>query len=588
MILDTHTKSSLQHILNSLSATTDVEIAVFDNSCHLILFTPSYLHHKGKTVHTPSIEEVMQEGKMIVNEPGRMPSCVGCRFKDNCPSTIEILNCINVNRYTFGVVALTSFTQEGQSRISSDMAAYLRLSQEIASLIGAVLMQGAGKNRFHYLDELLHAAIQFTTDPVIAIDHNGQVTHFNDAALDLFSFCNLSTTALKQILPQSILNSILTGEPMEDRPVNTSHFHGRLSVAPAHLEDAFAGAVLTIQQPVSHQKSDTPSSSEQDPGKATLAEIIGNSPVIAALKADLLRFSPTPSPILITGETGTGKELVAQAIHANSPRRNGPFVAINCASIPETLFESELFGYMEGAFTGAKKGGKAGRFQMAQGGTLFLDEIGEMPFSVQAKLLRVLQHYVVEPIGSTRAIPVDVRIIAATNQHLETLVQEKKFRSDLYYRINVIPLHLPPLRERKEDLPELCRHFLLYYSQRLSKPTAGFTPTTLKLLARHDWPGNVRELENAVEYAVNFADTNRLTTSHLPKRLTNSLQPDNINLPGIKTKVHRYEQQTIENLLNQHGWDKIGKEKTAKMLGISLRTLYRKLQLIKKTPEESN
>lgn len=587
MMLDAHTKSSLQHIINSLSATTDVEIAVFDNSCHLVLCTPAYLRHKGKTVHTPSIEEVMQEGKMIVNEPGQMPSCVGCRFKDNCPATIEILNCINLNRYTFGVVALTSFTQEGQTRISSDMAAYLTLSQEVASLIGAVLMQGAGKNRFHYLDELLHAAIEFTTDPVVAIDHNGQVTHFNEGALDLFSFCNLSTTALKQILPPSILNSILTGEPMEARPVNTSHFHGRLSVTPVHLEEAFAGAVLTIQQPVSYHKSDAQSALEQDPGSATLAAIVGNSPAIAALKTDLLRFSPTPSPILITGETGTGKELVALAIHANSPRRNGPFVAINCASIPETLFESELFGYMEGAFTGAKKGGKAGRFQMAQGGTLFLDEIGEMPFSVQAKLLRVLQHYVVEPIGSTRPIPVDVRVIAATNQDLETLVQEKKFRADLYYRINVIPLHLPPLRERKEDLPDLSRHFLHHYSQRLCKPTVDFTPNTLKLLARHDWPGNVRELENAVEYAVNLADTNRLTTSHLPKRLTDVIQPDSLSLPAIKSKVQHYEQQTIETLLHEHGWDKAGKEKTANVLGISLRTLYRKLQLIKKTPEES-
>lgn len=587
MILDSHTQTSLQNIINSLSATTDVEMAVFDNSCRLILCTPSYLHHKGRTVHTPSIEEVMQEGKIIVNEPGRMPSCRGCRFKDHCPATIEILNCIKVSRYTFGVVALTSFTQEGQARISSNPAVYLSLSQEIASLIGAVLMQGTGKNRFHYLDELLHSAIQFTADPVFAIDHNGQVTHYNEAALNLFSFCNLSTTALKQILPPDILNSILAGEPMEERPVSTSHFYGKLSVSPVHLEDAFAGAVLTIQQPVSHHQKNAPADTPLDAGRAALAAIVGNSEAVTALKSDILRFSPTPSPILITGETGTGKELVAQAVHANSSQRNGPFVAVNCAGIPETLFESELFGYMEGAFTGAKKGGKAGRFQMAQGGTLFLDEIGEMPFALQAKLLRVLQHYVIEPIGSTRPIPVDVRVIAATNQPLEFLVQEKQFRADLYYRINVIPLHLPPLRERIEDLPELCRHFLHHYSQRLQKPTAGFTPGTMALLGRHDWPGNVRELENAVEYAVNLSDTTVLTSSHLPRRLQDLLHHTGTKGPVIKAKVQHYEQQAIETLLNQHGWDQAGKQKTAEILGISLRTLYRKLEPQRKTPEES-
>lgn len=578
MILNPDMQSNLQRMINSLAAAMDVEVAVFDNQCQLVLYTQPYLRHKGKTVHTPSIEEVMQEGKMIVNEPGRMASCTGCRFKDNCPSTIEILNCIRINRYTFGVVALTSFTQEGHARISNNPAVYLNLSEEIAQLIGTVLLQGTGKNRFSYLDDLLQAAIAFSRDPVVAIDHNGQITHSNEAALDLFSFCNLSTTSLRQILPAAVLNSILEGEAMEDRAIHTAHFTGNLHMVPVMLDDAFAGAVLTIQQSRRHPSADLLPARKSDPGKEALDEIVGRSPAIQALKQDLVRFAGAPSPVLITGATGTGKELAALALHANSPRHSGPFVAVNCASIPETLFESELFGYMEGAFTGAKKGGKPGRFQMAQGGSLFLDEIGEMPLAVQAKLLRVLQHYTVEPIGGTRPVPVDVRVIAATNQDLETLVQQKKFRADLFYRINVIPLHLPPLKDRREDLPDLCRHFAHRYSRLLHKPIERFTTETIERLYTHDWPGNVRELENAVEYAVNVADTPLLSEQHLPQRLKDLLLSHPAGEPLIREKVNAYERQTIETLLAEYGRHQKGKQKVADTLGISLSTLYRKLR----------
>ncbi|MEN1760632.1 sigma-54 interaction domain-containing protein [Anoxynatronum sibiricum] len=577
MILDHDILNHLQKIITRLAAAAGIEIAVFDNNCQLILYTPSYLHHKGRTVHTPSLEEVMQEGKMIVNEPGRMPSCQGCRFKDKCPATIEILSCIKVNRYTFGVVALTSFTQEGHTMMSGNPAVYWSLAQEIAGLVSAVVLtvQGGSKTRFHYLDEMLLSAMHLTPDPVIAIDHNGQITHYNRAALTHFSFCNLSAASLKQILPPAILSGILSGEALENRSVNTPHFHGRLTATPVRLEGTFAGAILTIRQTVSHHPSDKPADFSKSPGSSALNEIVGNSPSIIQLKKDLLQFAPTPSPILITGETGTGKELVARAIHANSPRHNGPFVAVNCASVPETLFESELFGYMEGAFTGAKRGGKAGRFQTAQGGTLFLDEIGEMPLALQAKLLRVLQHYVIEPVGSTQPIPIDVRIIAATNQSLEDLVETKAFRADLYYRINVIPLHLPPLRERLADLPQLCQHLLARYAQRVNKPTPPFSQEMLDLMGQHDWPGNIRELENAVEYAVNITSSSPLTISCLPPRLRQILTARSA-APPMKKKLQHYEQQAITALLDAYGWDRAGKEKAAKELGISLRTLYRK------------
>ncbi len=580
MMICKETSDRLQRLINSLGAILDIEIAVFDRKCHLIGYTPAYLRQKGKTVHNPSVEEVMQEGKMIVNEPGRMASCKGCRFKDNCPATIEILNCIQTNRYTFGVVALTSFTESGHARIANNPAVYLNISRNIAEVISTIFRQENNSNHAEPLDDLLQSAIGFSDEPIMVIDHNGLTTHTNEAAQELFSFCNLSVSSLKQILPPAILNRILLGEGFADRTLNTPYFGGKLTVSPVQKEGQFAGAVLTLEQSVLHRNSDVVLDKHKNPGEAALERIVGNSPEITVLKKDIVHFADAPSSVLVTGDTGTGKELVAQAIHANSSRREKPFVAVNCASIPETLFESELFGYMEGAFTGAKKGGKAGRFQMANEGTLFLDEIGEMPLSIQAKLLRVLQSYTVEPLGSTRSIPVDVRVIAATNQDLEQLIMEKKFRADLFYRINVIPLHLPELKKRREDIPELCHRFVQYYSQLIRKPAEKFAAETIERMKMcpYDWPGNIRELENAVEYAVNRAEEPVLTEAHLPPRLQEIMNMHGKKQKIVQGKIAQHEKDVILELLERHGWQQEGKGRAAEDLGISVRTLYRKLK----------
>ena len=209
---------------------------------------------------------------------------------------------------------------------------------------------------------------------------------------------------------------------------------------------------------------------------------------------------------MLTGETGTGKELFARAIHNASPRRDYPFISVNCAAIPEALLESELFGYEPGAFTGASRSGKPGKFELANHGTLFLDEVGDMPLFLQAKLLRVIQTMEITRVGGVHPKRIDARIIAATNQDLAELVRANRFRSDLYYRLNVIPLSLPPLRSRREDVRELSRHFCAYYSRQFNKGPMELTEEALALLESYGWPGNVRELENVIEYAVNFAN----------------------------------------------------------------------------------
>jgi len=246
--------------------------------------------------------------------------------------------------------------------------------------------------------------------------------------------------------------------------------------------------------------------------------IIGRSPKMRAIFELIQTVAPQTSRVLITGESGTGKELVARAIHDNSPRAQEPFVTINCGALPDTLLESELFGYMRGAFTGANEN-RQGLFRSAHGGTLFMDEIGNMSLTMQVKLYRVLQEQRVRPLGSTEEAEIDVRVITATNKDLEKEIAEDRFREDLFYRISVIPMHLPPLRERREDIPLLARAFLERFRKSMEKPVNGIAPDALRLLEAYDWPGNVRELENTIERAVALESGSRISSDVLPEKI---------------------------------------------------------------------
>lgn len=269
-----------------------------------------------------------------------------------------------------------------------------------------------------------------------------------------------------------------------------------------------------------------------------LDHMIGTSPKMRAIFELIQNIAPQSSRVLITGESGTGKELVARAIHENSARAKAPFITINCGAFPETLLESELFGYLRGAFTGANDN-RQGLFQAAHGGTLFMDEIGNMSVTMQVKLYRVLQEGKVRPIGSTEEADVDVRVIAATNKDLEKEIAEGRFREDLYYRLSVIPLHLPPLRERREDIPLLAREFLGRYSRAMNKKITGIDPEAMRRLEVYDWPGNVRELENTIERAVALEGRARIFVESLPERVRNHFQeaalaaPHNGNRPAL-------------------------------------------------------
>ena len=418
-------------------------------------------------------------------------------------------------------------------------------------------------------------------DGVFCVDRRGRITCFNAAAADITGVPRERALGMpchevfrSDICKEScaLAYTMETGNPLVNLVVNIRDARGckkPVSVSTAILRDkegTIVGGVETFRD-----LSLVEQLRKQVHARYTFEDILSKSPAMRHLFDTIPVVAESDSTVLVTGESGTGKNLVARAIHHTSPRRDGPFVTINCAAVPETLLESELFGYMAGAFTDARKD-KPGRVSQAEGGTLFLDEIGDIPLPLQAKLLRLLQEKVYQPLGGVEEKKADVRIVAATNRDLEKLVEEGRFRKDLYYRVNVITLHLPPLRERMEDVPLLAEHFIARLATCKGKDVSGLSPEVLEVLMHHDFPGNVRELENIIEHAFVMCPGGVLRGSHLPPHL----RPASFPPPAVDLgRVARYEREVILQALAACGWNR---EKTAKSLGIHKTTLFRKIK----------
>lgn len=442
------------------------------------------------------------------------------------------------------------------------------------------------------LKNILEVILDSAYEGIVVVDENGIITMFNDA------YCRFLNVRKEDMVGRHVTDVIentrmhivvKTGQP-EIRQIQ--HIQGHDMICdriPIKKDGKIIGAVGKVlfrdvsevdellkqteqlKEQLKYYKKELENERKT---RYSLENIIGESPVMANLKELVKKVAKSPSTVLIRGESGTGKELLAHAIHNLSPRRSCPFVKVNCAAVPENLLESELFGYEEGAFTGAKKGGKPGKFEQAHGGTIFLDEIGDMPLKMQVKILRVLQEKEVERLGSTKTINVDVRVVAATNRNLERLINERKFREDLFYRLNVVNLEIPPLRERKEDIPLLADFLVKKLCKSLGIGEKNISQSTYNVLLRYKWPGNVRELENALERALNVIDSDIIQPEHLPyyiRQSGNSLKDGVFNLKSI---VEETEKETIKRALNAAGGSSL---EAAKLLGISKSTFYDKL-----------
>ncbi len=346
------------------------------------------------------------------------------------------------------------------------------------------------------------------------------------------------------------------------------------------MADLIAGKYIVSQNNISLQNTVSSLLASQDTA-ASFENILGTSQAMDNVRKRAKQVASSNSTILITGESGTGKDLLARSIHQESVRHEKPFVSVNCAAIPEMLLESELFGYEKGAFTGAARNGKLGKFQLADKGTLFLDEIGDMPIHLQVKLLSCLQNRQVDPVGATRPVDVDVRIIAATNKDLEEMIREKQFREDLYFRLNVIPIHIPPLRERPEDLELIIGRVIDKFSRAMGKHIDGIAPDAMHILLSYRWPGNVREVENVIEYAINMEEGSLIKASSLPDKIAGKRhRKRNTGSKSLKGQLESVERDILLESLERNGFSLKGKRKAARELEISESTLYRRLRTL--------
>ena len=439
------------------------------------------------------------------------------------------------------------------------------------------------------------AILNSLSEGVFTVDHDWKITSFNRAAEGITGIrrqdaigktCSDVFRASMCEADCALRHTVKTGKPIINKSAFIVNAHGQripISVSTAILRDEhgrISGGAETFRD-----LSLVEELRKELEGRFQVGDLVSRSIAMRRVFDLLPQIAASDATALIHGETGTGKELLARAIHSLSPRKNKPFVPVNCGALPDALLESELFGYVKGAFTGAAKD-KPGRFALAEGGTVFLDEIGDISPALQVRLLRVLQERTFEPLGGTQTRHADVRIVAATHRDLAALIRKGSFREDLFYRLNVVKLDLPALRKRKEDVPLLVEHFVARFNRRQGKTVSGVAPDVMALLLAHDYPGNVRELENIIERAFVLCSAGRIERVHLPAELTG--QPANAPAPAgntIAAQTHAAEAQAIRAALEHCGFNRLA---AARELGLHKSTLFRKIKALGIEPPDQD
>lgn len=530
-----------------LASVLQLEVEIVDANMVRVAGTGPYGKFFGRQLEGDSrlLRYVIEhQREKIVTHTSEDPVCEGCSCKESCRERAFLGVPIMVEERCIGVISLVAFNTEQQARLNNNLQEVCDYVRHISSILVAKLLDSRGLS--DGVNKVFLNLMSHMDQGCLLLDEKSQVRYANEVALKQLN-CQQEQLLGREIglRPLTFAQQGLTGHMQH---IITLADRQELIIGQLHHVQGQQLFLMAFHQ--SHSALSQPL--EPDEG---VAQLIGESKPMRALKKLLHRIALSPSSVLICGESGTGKEVVARAIHRLSPRRDKPFIAINCAAIPEQLLESELFGYVKGAFTGASSTGKQGLIQAAQQGTLFLDEIGDMPLTMQAKLLRVLELREVTPIGASRPIPVDIRIIAATHQHLEQYIAEGKFREDLFYRINVIPIHLPPLRDREGDVALLTHYFLNLHTSRIGLIYPGLSPEVMGLLEGYRWPGNVRELSNLIEYLVNVVQAGEVIESPLlpPNILRNQRSTDHMLEHGQPSHMNLHNQRVNTDHMAEHG-----------------------------------
>lgn len=582
---------SVQQVAEAIAIAVGVEVEIVDNELTIIGGTAIYQDRIGQKEEGGQVDgnylyaRVMRSGVTEYIE-----DALNYKYYDSVVpeggqrELAEICTPIKLDGRVLGVIGMIAINQKQKTILLDKKRRMVGFAEKMADLLAAKAAQKESLDSSETLVNEVTTVLETAHEGIFAIDNKGYILRCNNIAESL-----LHTT--KMDIVGSHISRFMLGTPAlevlrsgvgytENEEVYTKggeKLHVIVTAKPMMKNGVIAGAVISFRDIVEAQK--LVYNINNRAYKYTFNDIIGNSDSIRRAINQSQLTARGNSTVLITGESGTGKEMFAKSIHYASPRAKGPFITVNCGAIPESLLESELFGYEKGAFTGANDKGKEGKFEMANGGTIFLDEIGDMPPHLQVKILHVLQNMRFERVGGNKTIIIDIRVIAATNKDLEQMIRDGTFREDLYYRLSVIPLSIPPLRERKDDIKMLMYHFLSKYNTFMNKRITGFSTTVEDLYRNYDWPGNVRELENAVEYGVNMAFGDQIGMDAVPARL---LRTDTVisiaseELP-LSEQMKNLEREIISNKLKKYGSGRGGKDKVAKELGLSRATLYRKL-----------
>ncbi|MTI49277.1 sigma 54-interacting transcriptional regulator [Sporosalibacterium faouarense] len=578
-------ESSVQNISEAISSVIMVDVTIVDDKFRRIAGTGKYKNRVGEAVSEDSaFGFALRRGEsFIIEDPGSHSACLKCKGMTNCKEYAEVCCPINASGKIAGVIGLIAFEEKQRQAIINNKSNLMKFLNRMADLISSKLLERENTEKIKLLAKEIEVVLNSVDTGIIAVNCKGDILRLNKKALELFAIedSEISNTNIKNLIGNYNLSSLIRDKKgvknreFTYKSLNHS-FRGVFNTSPIRVGEENLGIVFMFNN--ISDVLNTVNNITNSTIITSLDSIIGNSKCIEKVKIEAEKAAKSTSTVFIQGESGTGKELFARAIHYHSNRSNKPFIPINCAAIPEQLLESELFGYEDGAFTGAKRGGKAGKFELANEGTIFLDEIGDMPIHLQAKLLRVLQDKAIEKVGGKDFIPVDVRVVAATNKDLEQKVSDGEFREDLFYRLNVIPLNIPPLKDRKDDIDVLVKYLLKKCSNKLEKEIDDIDEALLFRLKEYDWPGNVRELENTMEYAVSMCNENIIKEEHLPNRLRkdNSLKIDK-SITQIKS-IKELEKHEIEKALKYYGDTKKSMEKASNALGIGRATLYRKIK----------
>lgn len=548
---------TIQRFARMLASVLQLEVEIVDENLCRVAGTGAYGKFLGRQLSGNSrlLRHVLEtKTEKVVTQSRFDPLCEGCDSKENCREKAFLGTPVILQDRCVGVISLIAVTHEQQEHISDNLREFSDYVRHISTIFVSKLLedQGPGDN----ISKIFATMIDNMDQGVLVVDADNRVQFVNQ-------------TALKTL---GVVQNNIIGKPVRFRPLtfesNFTHGHMQHIVSWDDKSELIIGQLHNIQGRqlflMAFHQSHTSFSVANAPDEPHIEQLVGECRVMRQLKRLISRIAPSPSSVMVVGESGTGKEVVARAIHKLSGRRNKPFIAINCAAIPEQLLESELFGYVKGAFTGASANGKTGLIQAANTGTLFLDEIGDMPLMLQAKLLRAIEAREILPIGASSPIQVDIRIISATNQNLAQFIAEGKFREDLFYRLNVIPITLPPLRERQEDIELLVHYFLHLHTRRLGSVYPGIAPDVVEILRKHRWPGNLRELSNLMEYLVNVVPSGEVIDSTLlPPNLLNNGTTEQSDVTEVSeahlslddaggTALEEMEKQMIREALSRH------------------------------------